>query len=122
MLSLLGSGEYQRSTLFLGGKFADYKRQQTNRHVVDIPQASQAGSALPQLALKQSNKDDWRQLKGEGYGGSRDLLKRMGGRRQEEEEEDVEAAQGRMAEDGAAEDEETEYEDYVEDDGNKLEH
>jgi hypothetical protein len=129
----LDDGEYQRSSLFVSGKFADFKRQQAG-HIVDIAESSRpvkssssSSAALPRLGAKPSSQaleddDTWYEEEN-----GRDLLKRMGyrdeddedgGKEEEEVYEVVEEvrAQGRMAED-ATEDEGIEYEDYVEDDG-----
>ena len=120
VLSLLfifsDEGEYQRSSLFVSGKFADFKKQASG-HVVDIAESSavRSSAALPRISLKQTphryEADAW--TRDEEYEDGRELLKRMGKR---EEEEEDERAQGRMVEEGTK-DQGTEYEDYVEDDG-----
>jgi hypothetical protein len=111
----------------VSGKFADFKRQQVG-HIVDIAESSppvrSQSAALPQLSSPPSNGDPaWY-----AEDGSRDLLKRMGYRDEYDDSEDnteslevleEDRAQGRIAED-ATEDEDSEYEDYVEDDGKNF--
>ena len=100
----------------MSGKFADFKKQASG-HVVDIAESSavRSSAALPRISLKQTphryEADAW--TRDEEYEDGRELLKRMGMR---EEEEEDERAQGRMVEEGTK-DQGTEYEDYVEDDG-----
>ncbi len=96
----------------MAGKFADFKRQHAHHsHAVDVP-------ALPRPGLKPAalttEEDDWgrRRQEGEENDGNNILRKRMGAR-----EEETEAAQSRMVE-GVA-DEESEYEDYEEEDGER---
>ncbi len=109
----LDDGDYERSSLFVAGKFADFKRQQHahHSHAVDVPALPRPG--LKSAALK--TEDDWgrRRLEGEEEDGNNILRKRMGVR----EEETEAAAQSRMVE-GVA-DEESEYEDYEEEDGER---
>jgi hypothetical protein len=111
----LDDGDYERSSLFVAGKFADFKRQHAHHsHAVDVPALPRPG--LKPAALK--TEDDWgrrRQEQGEEEDGNYVLRKRMGVREEETE------AQSRMVE-GVA-DEESDYEDYEEEDGeqNNLE-
>jgi hypothetical protein len=104
----LDDGDYERSSLFVAGKFADFKRQHAHHsHAVDVPALPRSG--LKPAALKVE--DDWgrRRQEGEEEDGNNILRKRMGTREEETE------AQSRMVE-GIA-DEESEYEDYEEEDG-----
>ncbi len=77
---------------------------------MDVPALPRPG--LKPAALK--TEDDWgrRRQEGEEEDGNNILRKRMGAR-----EEETEAAQGRMVE-GVA-DEESDYEDYEEEDGER---
>jgi hypothetical protein len=93
----------------VAGKFADFKRQHAHHsHAVDVPALPRPG--LKPAALK--TEDDWgrRRQEGEEEDGNNILRKRMGVR---EEETEAAAAQGRMA------DEESDYEDYEEEDGER---
>jgi hypothetical protein len=113
-------GEISRSSLFVSGKFADFKRQAS--HIVDIPgtaegkMAAAAAAALPRLGPKPL-KDDWSRERKEEYTDSGKLMKRISGRSDEDEEE--ESVEARMLE-AADEDEGSEYEDYEEDDGEPI--